>query len=103
VRTIIFPNGDWAVFEYDESVPELRGALCPPNRELPRPGTYILLRPGILTTTTYDSCLFTRFLLDGTPISVGLTPVSPRLRHPTISNTPLRVCLSRTHPRGVHS
>lgn len=49
VRTVIFSEGDWAVFEYDESVPGRRGSLCPPNRELPGPcpGTYILLRPGI--------------------------------------------------------
>jgi len=47
VRTIIFSEDDWAVFEYDECVPERRGALCPPNRELPYPGTYILLRPGL--------------------------------------------------------
>jgi hypothetical protein len=47
VRTVIFLEGDWAVFEYDESVPERRGTLCTPNRELPCPGTYILLRPGI--------------------------------------------------------
>ncbi|KAH9164219.1 hypothetical protein EDB89DRAFT_2078143 [Lactarius sanguifluus] len=71
VRTVIFSESDWAVFEYDESAPGQRGALCPPNREHPRPGTYILLRP------------------DGTPVSVGLTPVSSRLRHPTVSNTPL--------------
>jgi hypothetical protein len=47
VRTVIFSEGDWAVFEYDESAPERRGAHFPPNRELPYPGTYILLRPGI--------------------------------------------------------
>jgi hypothetical protein len=47
VRTVIFCEGDWAILEYDESVPERRGTLCTPNRELPCPGTYILLRPGI--------------------------------------------------------
>ncbi|KAH8993536.1 hypothetical protein EDB92DRAFT_1854793 [Lactarius akahatsu] len=70
VRTVIFAESDWAIFEYDESVPGGRGALCPPNYELPCPGTYVLLRP------------------DGTPISVGFSPVSSRLRHPTVSNTP---------------
>ncbi|KAF8436607.1 hypothetical protein L210DRAFT_3548627 [Boletus edulis BED1] len=75
VRAVIFSEGDWAIFEYAEGVPQRRGALCPPNRELPCPGTYILLRQ------------------DGTPISVGLTPVLSRRRHPTVStsNTPLRV------------
>ena len=47
VRTIIFPECHWAIFKYDESVPERRGTLCPANRELPHPGTYILLRPSI--------------------------------------------------------
>jgi hypothetical protein len=32
----------WALFEYDESVPERRAALCPPNREFSNPGMYIL-------------------------------------------------------------
>ncbi|KAF8232788.1 hypothetical protein L208DRAFT_1270241, partial [Tricholoma matsutake] len=73
LRAVIFSEDDWAVFEYDENAPERRGAFHPPNRELPNPGTYILLRP------------------DGTRIPVGLTPVSARLRHPTISNTPSRV------------
>ena len=47
VRTVVFCEGDFAIFKYDESVPERRGALCTPNRELPCPGTYILLRPGL--------------------------------------------------------
>jgi hypothetical protein len=47
VRTVIFSEGDWAVFEYDERVPGRRGALCAPNHEHPCPKTYILLRPGI--------------------------------------------------------
>jgi len=69
MHTVIFSEHDWAIFEFAENEPEQRGAFCPSNHEVPSPGTYILLRP------------------DGTPISVGLTPVSPRLRHPTISNT----------------
>lgn len=51
VRTVICSEGDWAVFEYAESVPGRRGALCPPNREFPSPGIYILLRPGIYRLT----------------------------------------------------
>ena len=63
VRTVIFSEGDWAVFEHDERAPERRGALCPPNRQLPCPGTYILLRRGkYLTTATHDACSFTSFL-----------------------------------------
>lgn len=47
VRTVIFSESEWAVFEYDESSPGRRGALFPPSGEVPFPGTYILLRPGI--------------------------------------------------------
>jgi hypothetical protein len=47
LRTVIFSEGDWAVFGYDESLPGRQGGLCPPNREFPFPGTYVLLRPGI--------------------------------------------------------
>ncbi|KAG6371195.1 hypothetical protein JVT61DRAFT_9818 [Boletus reticuloceps] len=82
VRAVIFSEGDWAIFEYAESVPQRRGALCPPNRELPCPGTYILLRQ------------------DGTPISVGLTPVLSRRRHPTVSNTSLRTSAYRERTRA---
>ena len=46
LRTVIFSESDWAIFEYDEDVPGQGGALCPQNHELPT-GTYILLRPGI--------------------------------------------------------
>ncbi|KAF8119575.1 hypothetical protein EV363DRAFT_1381539 [Boletus edulis] len=81
VRAVIFSEGDWAIFEYAEGVPQRRGALCPPNRELPCPGTYILLRQ------------------DGTPISVGLTPVLSRRRHPTVSSTPLRTSAYRERAR----
>ncbi|KAJ7229197.1 hypothetical protein GGX14DRAFT_617291, partial [Mycena pura] len=72
LRTVIFSNEDWAVYCYDESVPERQGALCPPSTDLPEPGTYILLGR------------------DGSPLSVGLTALSARLRHPTISGTPAR-------------
>ncbi|KAF8551880.1 hypothetical protein OG21DRAFT_217138 [Imleria badia] len=82
LRTVIFSDGDWAVFEYVKGVPGRRGALCPPNCEFPCPGTYILLRP------------------DGTPISVGLTPVSFRLRHPTVSNTPSSLTMSAYRERA---
>ena len=47
LRTVIFSQGNWSIFEYDEYVPERRGALFPPNHELAHPGTYILLQPGI--------------------------------------------------------
>jgi len=44
-----------------------------------------------LTSVAYDLRLFTWFIVDGTKMSVGLTPFSARLRHPTASTTPLRV------------
>jgi len=82
VHEVIFSQSDWAIFEYDESVPERRGSLCPVNSELPSPGMYILLRP------------------DGTRISAGLTAFSARLRHPTISNTHLRTSAYRQRTRA---
>jgi hypothetical protein len=47
---------------------------------------------------------FTFFVVDGSPISVGLTPLVARPRHPTISNTPSRVrhtCSVRRMPRLI--
>jgi hypothetical protein len=48
---------------------------------------------------------FTCCIVDGGRMSVGLTPLSTRARHPTISNTPTRVCrrhstrrMRTTHP-----
>ncbi|KAF8738560.1 hypothetical protein AX14_011042 [Amanita brunnescens Koide BX004] len=68
--TVISATGYWVVFEYDENMPILKGALHLPNRNsYPDPGTYIILRP------------------DGFPIDVALTPASARIRHPTASNT----------------
>ncbi|KAF8333026.1 uncharacterized protein EI90DRAFT_3052728 [Cantharellus anzutake] len=78
VLSILFSNEDWAVFRYDETVPERHGAPCPPNAEVPKPGTYILLRP------------------DATPITVSWNTLSARVRHPTISNTPSRTEHYRT-------
>ncbi|KAF8723794.1 hypothetical protein AX14_009187 [Amanita brunnescens Koide BX004] len=69
LRMVISAEDDWAVFKYDENALGRRGALFPPNHECPDPGTYIVLRP------------------EGSPILVGLTPVSARIRHPTVSNT----------------
>lgn len=46
--TVISATGYWVVFEYDENMPILKGALHLPNRNsYPDPGTYIILRPGI--------------------------------------------------------
>jgi hypothetical protein len=41
---------------------------------------------------SFVGTVLTCFIIDGTPISVGLTPLSARPRHPTISNTPAEVC-----------
>ncbi|KAF8337655.1 hypothetical protein F5887DRAFT_1137796 [Amanita rubescens] len=64
LRKIILSDRDWEVFEYDEYEPTRRGAHCLPSREIPLPGTYILLQP------------------DGSPIHIDLTPNSTRVRHP---------------------
>jgi hypothetical protein len=48
VRSFIIANDDWAIFQYDEDAPGQRRALYSPNHEIPRPGTYIILQPGIL-------------------------------------------------------
>lgn len=47
LRMIIFSPDNWAIFRYDESAPEGRGAFYPPSHDFPEPGTYILLRSGI--------------------------------------------------------
>jgi len=82
LRTIILSPDSWAVFRYDENAPEGQGTLYPSSHDFPEPGTYILLSP------------------DGGRISVGLTPLSVRPRHPTISNTPARADHYRTRVRA---
>jgi hypothetical protein len=42
---------------------------------------------------------FTCCIIDGGRISVGLTPLSTHPRHPTISNTPAKVCRRRSTRR----
>jgi hypothetical protein len=77
----------------------------------PKPG---FSRTGNIHTSPprYDGLInlrhcFTCCIIDGGRISVGLTPLSIRPRHPTISDTPARVCRRRstrrttTHP-GTH-
>ncbi|KIM80031.1 hypothetical protein PILCRDRAFT_822864 [Piloderma croceum F 1598] len=81
LRTIIFSPESWAVFRYDENVLKGKGAFYPPSHDVPEPGTYILLCP------------------DGSRISVGLTPLLTRLRHPTISNTPTDYYQTRVRHR----
>jgi hypothetical protein len=49
---------DWAVFQYNETAPERHGNLCPPNDELPTPGTYIILRPGICCPNLFYARLY---------------------------------------------
>jgi hypothetical protein len=45
---IISDKDSWAIFYYDQDVPERMGSLCPAEcNDHPTPGTYILLRPGI--------------------------------------------------------
>ncbi|KAF8645523.1 hypothetical protein AX14_009223 [Amanita brunnescens Koide BX004] len=45
LRKIVLSERDWEVFKYDEYEPTRRGAHCPPSREIPLSGTYILLQP----------------------------------------------------------
>lgn len=45
LRTIIVYPPDWAVFQYDENIPERHGAVFPSGPQLPEPGRYILLSP----------------------------------------------------------
>ena len=48
-------------------------------------------------------CFISNCIVDGGQISVGLTPISARPRHPTISNTPARVCRRRSTRRNTTS
>lgn len=47
LRTIISSPNSWAVFGYDENLPEGKGASYPPSQDFPAPGTYILLGAGM--------------------------------------------------------
>ncbi|KIM78629.1 hypothetical protein PILCRDRAFT_824264 [Piloderma croceum F 1598] len=77
LRTVIVTS-NWAVFEYDENTPGQHGTCCPAGQRLVDPGTYMLLRT------------------DGKPIIVDFTTHAARLRHPTISNTPVKTEHYRT-------
>lgn len=83
---IIFSREEWAVFKYDETVPERHGALCPPSPNLPNPGTYVLLHRGA-EPSSHSLPLF-HIVLQMVPLSLWV--LSARIRHPTISNSPLK-------------
>lgn len=97
LSTFIFSNANdvWAILEYDEHAARGRGAHCPPSNQIPSPGIYVLLTPGTCLSPRIKS-FADLCTLDGNPLSVGLTVLSARPRHPTISNRQTRVCSHRS-------
>ena len=62
-----------------------------PKPRFPRTGNIHTSPPRYMMALSIFGVVFTCCIVDGGRISVGLTPLSTRPRHPTISNTPARV------------
>ncbi|KAI0246009.1 hypothetical protein BJV78DRAFT_1258519 [Lactifluus subvellereus] len=98
LRTIILSPDSWAVFRYDENAPEDKGLCIPqPTISLNREHTYFSAQVSD-SLINLQRC-FMCCIVDGGRISVGLTPLSTRPRHPTISDTPAKTEHYRTRVR----
>ncbi|KAF8215822.1 hypothetical protein K438DRAFT_612389 [Mycena galopus ATCC 62051] len=69
IRTVIVAAHDWAIFPFDAHAPGQHKDVIPPSDLIAQPGKYVLL------------------CSDGRPISVQLTTLAARTRHPVVSNT----------------